>query len=47
MRSFLSLLLAFIILAAFGGLAFFFMNISSSAKFERKDKQEEKQPVAE
>ncbi len=47
MRNFLSLLLAFIILSAFGGLALFFMNISSSAKFERKDQQEEKQPATE
>jgi len=41
-RSLFSLLLALIILAAFGGLAFFFINISSTAKFERKDQAQEK-----
>ncbi len=38
MRTILSLLLAFIILAAFGGLAFYYINISGGAKFERKVK---------
>ena len=41
MRSLLSLLLALLILVTFGGLAFFFLNISASAKFERKDQKEE------
>lgn len=40
-KSFLSLLFAILILVAFGGLAFFFLNISSGAKFERRDKQTE------
>ena len=40
MRSFLSLLLAVLILVAFGGVAFFLWNISSGAKFERLDKKE-------
>ena len=38
-RSFLSLLLAILILVAFGGVAFFLWNISSKAKFERIDKE--------
>lgn len=42
MRGILSILLAGIILLAFGGVAFFFINISGEAKFERKDKQVEK-----
>lgn len=40
-RSFLSLLLALLILGAFGGVAFFLWNISSKAKFERNDKEPE------
>ena len=45
MRSLLSLLLALIILATFGGLVFFFINISSTATFERSDlEREEEQP---
>ena len=39
MKSILSLLFALLILVAFGGLAFFFINISGSAEFERKDKK--------
>ena len=41
-RGILSILLAAIILLAFGGVAFFFISISGEAKFERKDKQVEK-----
>jgi hypothetical protein len=41
-RGILSILLAGIIFLAFGGVAFFFINISGEAKFERKDKQVEK-----
>ena len=40
MRSFLSLILAIVILVAFGGVAFFLWNISAKAKFERVDKKE-------
>jgi nitrogen fixation-related uncharacterized protein len=40
-RSFLSLLLALVILLSFGGVVFFLWNISSKAKFERNDKQPE------
>jgi hypothetical protein len=38
-KSLFSLLLAVVILVAFGGLAFFFLNLSSGAKFERIDKK--------
>ena len=40
-RSFFSLILAILILVAFGGVAFFLWNISSKAKFERIDKKED------
>lgn len=40
MRNFLSLLLALLILLVFGGTAFFLWNVSSGAKFERKDQKE-------
>ena len=39
MRSFLSLLVALIIFLVFGGVAFFLVNTSMGAKFERTDKQ--------
>ena len=39
-RSFFSLILAILILVAFGGVAFFLWNISTKAKFERLDKKE-------
>lgn len=39
-RSFFSLILAVLILATFGGVAFFLWNISDKAKFERIDKKE-------
>ncbi len=42
MRSILSLLAAFIIFLAVFLFAFFYINVSSSAKFERTDKKEEK-----
>lgn len=45
MKSFLSLLLAFLILVAFGGLAFFYFNISAGAKFERLDKKDKEAPA--
>ena len=41
MRSFLSLALALLIFLAFGLFAFFYINISGSATFERTDKKEE------
>ena len=37
MRSFLSLVLALLILVTFGGVAFFLWNISGEAKFSRLD----------
>lgn len=42
MRSILSLLVAFIIFLAVFLFAFFYINISSGAKFERTDQEEEK-----
>ena len=44
MRTLFSLLLALMIFVAFGGLVFFFLNLSGGAKFERKAKATE-QPV--
>ena len=41
MRGCLSLMLALVILAAFGGLAFFLINTSGGAEFARTDQQEE------
>ena len=40
-RSFLSLILALLILLVFGGVAFFLWNTSAKAEFKRIDKQEE------
>jgi len=38
-KSLLSLLFALIILVAFGGLAFFFLNLSGGAKLERVEQK--------